>query len=531
MVRVCLPQPPHRQWANISRVADLCLPTRRGGPCSALEKSPQQVEVSLPLDDLRNLGQDDVDDMVVYRRDTPTMAKLSALDLMSKEFATAALSGGAAGDGAVPRVADDRNTSRGELRPAMDRFNTLARLTSQQEDELLLEAPHRDSFRSAMRLPVLIGQCFSLLPTSSKPDIVPRFRVASLRVLYSALVTLGLFCNAILSIVYVVRHRSEENTLTASSSWVFYVSATTVSVLYLRLAVQWRGMCVVFRRVEHVMKSVGHPPRLRQRLHGVTITVLSLALLEYSLAVMKGIFLMDLKKYKSLSEFLYDYFAGSYSHLLLLFPYSPMLLVVIQALNTAATFMWNYNDLFIMLTSIAIAQRFKLLNQKLHDSPREEKTVTFWKRAREMYNSLAVLTREVDKILCVQILFSFMNNLYFICMQLLRTVKQDNNTSTLQSLYFAYSFGFLVLRTAAVSLFAASINDESKNVKKILYSVSSGSYCEEVDRFIMQATTDDIALTGLKFFSVTRSFLLTVAGTIATYEIVLVQFNGNKKVS
>lgn len=78
----------------------------------------------------------------------------------------------------------------------------------------------------------------------------------------------------------------------------------------------------------------------------------------------------------------------------------------------------------------------------------------------------------------------------------------------------------------------------------------------QVDRFIIQATTDEIALTGLKFFSVTRSFLLTVslsptttpsrfwcgvvmtrlrllqvAGTIATYEIVLVQFNGNKKIS
>lgn len=53
----------------------------------------------------------------------------------------------------------------------------------------------------------------------------------------------------------------------------------------------------------------------------------------------------------------------------------------------------------------------------------QEKTSAFWKRAREMYNALAVLTREVDSLLCVQILFSFMNNLYFICIQLLRTVK------------------------------------------------------------------------------------------------------------
>lgn len=52
-------------------------------------------------------------------------------------------------------------------------------------------------------------------------------------------------------------------------------------------------------------------------------------------------------------------------------PYSPLLLFLIQSLNITATLMWNYNDLFIMLTSVAIAQRFKLLNRKLQDSPRE----------------------------------------------------------------------------------------------------------------------------------------------------------------
>lgn len=73
-------------------------------------------------------------------------------------------------------------------------------------------------------------------------------------------------------------------------------------------------------------------------------------------------------------------------------------------------------------------------------------------------------------------------------------------------------------------------------------------------RFLSQVTTDNICLTGMKFFSVTRGLVLTVciyiyrcniymlisnlkcliyklitifqvAGTIVTYELVLVQFN------
>ena len=57
--------------------------------------------------------------------------------------------------------------------------------------------------------------------------------------------------------------------------------------------------------------------------------------------------------------------------------------------------------------------------------------------------------------------------------------RHEKNTA-LKNIYFIYSFGFLIMRTVFVSLFAASINDESKNIKKELYSVSSHNYCEEV---------------------------------------------------
>lgn len=95
----------------------------------------------------------------------------------------------------------------------------------------------------------------------------------------------------------------------------------------------------------------------------------------------------------------------------------------------------------------------------------------------------------------------------------------------IEKIYFGFSFGFLLARTTLVSLCAASIHDESLLPAPILYSVSGSSFCAEVMRFLSQVTTDSICLTGMKFFSVTRSLVLTVAGTIVTYELVLVQFN------
>nr|QHN69210.1 gustatory receptor 5a [Sirex nitobei] len=152
----------------------------------------------------------------------------------------------------------------------------------------------------------------------------------------------------------------------------------------------------------------------------------------------------------------------------------------------------------------------------------------WWAEARNDYNRLATLTRRVDSYVSDIVLLSFANNLYFICIQLLNSFKPMRDM--VQTVYFCFSFGFLLARTAAVSLYAASVHDESLLPAPILYSVSGSSYSMEVVRFLTQVTTDNIGLTGMKFFSITRSLVLTVAGTIVTYELVLVQFNAVQQV-
>lgn len=80
----------------------------------------------------------------------------------------------------------------------------------------------------------------------------------------------------------------------------------------------------------------------------------------------------------------------------------------------------------------------------------------------------------------------------------------------IQIVYFFWSFGFLILRTAFVAFCAADIHDQSKEAKTVIYSVPQESYCSETKRFLTQLTTNEIALTGCRFFSVTRGLILTV---------------------
>ncbi|GLG92747.1 Gustatory receptor for sugar taste 64f, partial [Gryllus bimaculatus] len=101
----------------------------------------------------------------------------------------------------------------------------------------------------------------------------------------------------------------------------------------------------------------------------------------------------------------------------------------------------------------------------------------------------------------------------------------EESEGAVGNFYFYWSFGYLLLKTCAVSLCAADVFESSRGPRQLLYDVPPESYGVEVQRFLTQVVTDDIVLTGLNFFAVTRTLLLTVAGTIVTYEIVLVQFN------
>ncbi|XP_022180784.1 gustatory receptor for sugar taste 64f-like isoform X2 [Myzus persicae] len=217
------------------------------------------------------------------------------------------------------------------------------------------------------------------------------------------------------------------------------------------------------------------------------------------------------------------YFSMSFRQVFALIHYSLVIAIPLGFLNLMLACAWNYMDLFIIILSCALSDKFKQLNQKLATVKGKVLPSTYWRKSRETYNLLASLTQDFDEFLSPVILLSFANNLYFICLQLLNSLKPMHNVW--EAIYFVFSFTYLVGRTCAVSLYAASINDQSKKPKAILFSVPTESYGVEVARFLTQVTSDELALTGCNFFSVTRTLMLTVAGTIVTYEIVLIQFN------
>lgn len=77
---------------------------------------------------------------------------------------------------------------------------------------------------------------------------------------------------------------------------------------------------------------------------------------------------------------------------------------------------------------------------------------------------------------------------------------------------------YLIGRTLAVSLYSASINDESKKPLEVFRAVSRHEWGVEVKRFNEEVANDMIALSGMKFFYLTRKLVLSVAGKFTIEE-------------
>ncbi|XP_017784286.1 PREDICTED: gustatory receptor 5a for trehalose-like [Nicrophorus vespilloides] len=129
----------------------------------------------------------------------------------------------------------------------------------------------------------------------------------------------------------------------------------------------------------------------------------------------------------------------------------------------------------------------------------------------------------MDSALTGLILISFADNMIHILVQLHNTLKPLDG-GIFHRVYFIYSFGFLLIRTTLVVLFADKIYCESSESGKILSRISARAYNTEIDRLSMQIQIEPSCLTGNGFFKLKKSLILSIAGAIVTYELVLLQF-------
>ncbi|XP_011062452.1 PREDICTED: gustatory receptor 5a for trehalose-like [Acromyrmex echinatior] len=362
--------------------------------------------------------------------------------------------------------------------------------------------PSTDSLHAAMRPIILLAQCFGMFPVCgvNKPDAsYLRFTWYHPKIFYAMSIIVG---TSILTVTNIHRLVTSGVNSTKMTTFVFFLTTLITAVMFIRLAMHWPCLALTWEKLEREFTSKHRrisKTSLATRFKIVTFVVMLLAFGEHSAAVMAGYnSALECAAYRGDVDVAGIYFISQ-------FPQNSSMCYFDRGKKLITT----WKSLLLLTT-----RRYYLVKAMPE---------WWWAEARNDYNHLATLTRRVDTYISGIVLMSFAIDLYFICMQLLFSFNPIRGS--IRKIYFGFSFGFLLARTMAVSLYAASIHDESRLPAPILYSVTSSGYSNEVSRFLTQVTTDNISLTGMKFFSITRGLVLTVAGTIVTYELVLVQFN------
>lgn len=117
------------------------------------------------------------------------------------------------------------------------------------------------------------------------------------------------------------------------------------------------------------------------------------------------------------------YYVANYPQVFLVFPYSGELGTLAKFLNIIATFAWSYTDLFVIVISIGLASKFKQINEDLSEVKGRSVRLGFWSEYRMYYREVTNLIAVVDDAMSKIILVSISNNLFFICVQLLRSLE------------------------------------------------------------------------------------------------------------
>ncbi|XP_011689867.1 PREDICTED: gustatory receptor for sugar taste 64f-like [Wasmannia auropunctata] len=406
-------------------------------------------------------------------------------------------------------------------------------------NEQILSANNNDpeSFHCAIGPVLALAQFFGVLPVLGirRPSALQlKFKKVSLRTAYAVFIIGMVLFMAILSVIHMIQTLNSSafevkgGIASATAGAIFYGNCLIGLLIFFWLSPRWVTLQRDWNSMEQFIDSNKMKrPKLRWKLWAIAAFILLLAVFEHILSIA-----VHIRKYdwsgktgnSTFSHFLQMYCASSHAFILHILNYNFALGIFIFIVSKLATFTWNFTDVFVMMVATGLAERYKTLNEYVTSSASKHRTTIDWSELREDYAALSCVVKKVDNDIAPIILLSFANNLYFICLQLLNGLSKPED-GVISDIYFFESFIFLIGRTVLVTLLASRIYDQSKLILPLLYTCSASTYNVETERLIYLLTTDDIALTGMRFFSITRSFMLAVAGAIVTYEVVLLQFN------
>ncbi|XP_055605229.1 gustatory receptor for sugar taste 64f-like [Uranotaenia lowii] len=388
------------------------------------------------------------------------------------------------------------------------------------------KATANGSFHVAIAPIFQLSQIFGVFPLGNVMARLPsgyKFRWWHPACLVSSLAIFGGYAVSVFSLL---RHLQHLNAINIAEAFFFGLCAS-ITVMMKKIAERWQMITTIWYETEEVFL---HQPFtnafLTRRIRTMAAGMLLLAFVEHLLCVVNNI--VNLKTEATycnwtiadpFEHYALKVFVSTFKYM----PYSLPLAIFNEYIILSMTYAWNFIDILLILVSIGIQSRFDQLNKYLAERIKKKQPTdeSFWEGIRVLYASLSELVETLNEHISHLVLVSFGNDMYFICLQIMNASQRV--PLIINKVYFVYSFLYLILRTALMFWYCSVVHEASYGPCSLLMRVPSEQYGEELQRVEMYAKRG-ASLTGLGTFHVSRKIFLTVAGTILTYELVVLSY-------
>uniref|UniRef100_A0A182YKC8 Gustatory receptor n=1 Tax=Anopheles stephensi TaxID=30069 RepID=A0A182YKC8_ANOST len=310
---------------------------------------------------------------------------------------------------------------------------------------------------------------------------------------------------------------------------IFYAICTLLHLLFVRLAKVWRNFMMFWTQREEMFFARPYGAiNLRRKVVCTAACVILSALVEHVTYVINqayNVYQESLACRYNVTHPLKLYGSLTFRSVYLSVPYHHFTTAFLLYTTISLTFVWTFVDLFIMLLATGIACRFEQLNKRI-DSNLKNSSEAFWGEMRTHFVGLMELVEQTNRIVGPMVIVSCANDMYFLCLQTLNSL--EDKPFAINEWYFRYSFTFLILRTSMKLWYAADVDEKSTRTNKLVQKIHSEHYNDELE-ILRICSGAGVSISGMGFFNISRKIFLTMAGSILTYELVLIRFHRSSK--
>ncbi|XP_055623243.1 gustatory receptor for sugar taste 64a-like [Toxorhynchites rutilus septentrionalis] len=387
--------------------------------------------------------------------------------------------------------------------------------------------PSGCSAHKALAPIILFGQIFSLMPVSgyfrSSPDEI-NFQFKSLRFALACVMVTTMISICCLFVIHLFQRGIIG--LGSAAGAIYYLVIIFAMIEFMILASNWRS--IMLRWAEEEKPFLYYPYETGQGLPLASLTVriafviIFMASLEDILNFVSAYKLNELHMQicPHANDFWRNFFHREHPHIVQLIPYHPALGVAIELAMRVAKITWNYSDVFIICVCLVVQRRIHQFNGRVQRLiGRDQLPREVWRELRMDFLSLSDLVGFLDAKLSRIILMSCANDMLFISVQLYNIFEPQPTLFT--TIYLWYSLLFLMSRCFAMLYITSALYEASLQPLDMFRNISTSHWNLDLERLLDHVSLRCIAFSGKQFFRITRPLILAMAGTIMTYELVL----------